>query len=66
MDKPFHYSELFYNAVIDYLQGRWDRSLNEHERNILIEGYRFGRLVEMKNEIKIVDNMWIKENENVR
>lgn len=52
--EPFEYSIVFYNEVIDYLEQKWNRKLNDHERHILIEGYRFGRLVEMENEIKIL------------
>lgn len=54
MNKPFNYSEIFYNEVIYYLETKWNRRLNEHERNVLIEGYCFGRLIESENEIKIL------------
>lgn len=52
--EPFEYSIVFYNEVIDYLEQKWNRKLDEHERHVLIEGYKFGRLVEMENEIKIL------------
>jgi hypothetical protein len=55
MRQPFEYSPLLYNEVIDYLETKWQRKLTDHERHILIEGYRFGRLVESENEIKILD-----------
>jgi len=51
---PFHYSEIFYNEAILYLETKWNRQLSDHERHVLIEGYRFGRMIESKNEIKIL------------
>jgi hypothetical protein len=54
MKEPFVYPQIFYNEVIDYLETRWQRRLTEHEKNIAIECYRFGRLVEAENEIKIL------------
>jgi hypothetical protein len=50
MQQPFEYQQLFYNEVIAYLEQKWNRKLEEHERNILIEGYRFGRLIESEQE----------------
>jgi hypothetical protein len=52
--EPFIYDQIFYNEVISYLENKWNRKLDDHERHVLIEGYRFGRLVEMENEIKIL------------
>ncbi|MEH7109059.1 MULTISPECIES: hypothetical protein [Bacillaceae] len=54
MKEPFEYPNIFYNEVIMYLETKWDRRLTDHERNVLIEGYRFGRMVEAENEIKIL------------
>lgn len=54
MNEPFEYSQIFYNEVIMYLEGKWNRRLSDHERSVLIEGYRFGRMVEAENEIKIL------------
>lgn len=51
---PFEYPTMFYNEVIMYLEQKWNRQLSDHERHVLIEGYRFGRLVESENEIKIL------------
>jgi hypothetical protein len=53
-NEPFQYDQIFYNEVINYLEQKWNRKLDNHERHVLIEGYRFGRLVEMENEIKIL------------
>jgi hypothetical protein len=54
MRQPFEYSPLFYNEVIDYLETKWQRKLTDHEINVLIEGYRFGRMIESENEIRIL------------
>lgn len=53
--EPFEYNYLFYNEVIDYLEKKWNRRLDDHEKHVLIEGYRFGRLTEMENEIRILE-----------
>lgn len=55
MSNPFEYSQIFYNEVIYYLESKWQRRLTDHERHVLIEGYRFGRLTEAENEIKILE-----------
>jgi hypothetical protein len=54
LSQPFEYSQIFYNDVIYYLEQKWERRLTDHEKSVLIEGYRFGRLVESENEIKIL------------
>lgn len=55
MSQPFNYEQIFYNDVIYYLETKWQRKITEHEKSVLIEGYRFGRLTEMENEIKILE-----------
>jgi hypothetical protein len=55
MGQPFEYSQIFYNDVIYYLESKWQRKLTDHEKHVLIEGYRFGRLAEAENEIKIME-----------
>lgn len=55
MNEPFEYPEIFYNEAIMYLETKWHRKLNDHERHVLIEGYRLGRVIEAENEIKILD-----------
>lgn len=57
MRDTFHYEKIFYNEAIDYLEVKWGRALTDHEKHIVIESYRFGRLVESDNEIKI---LWAK------
>lgn len=51
----FNYDTILYNEVIYYLEQQWNRKLNDHERHVLIEGYKFGRLVESENELKILE-----------
>lgn len=53
MKQPFDYNSILYNEAIFYLEQKWQRSLNEHEKQILIEGYKFGRLVETENHCQI-------------
>jgi hypothetical protein len=55
MRQPFEYESPFYHEVIYYLETKWQRKLTEHERAVLVEGYRFGRLVESENEIRILE-----------
>ncbi|MBO0962919.1 hypothetical protein J1P26_24925 [Neobacillus sp. MM2021_6] len=54
MTTPFDYPEIFYNEAILYLETKWERRLSDHERHVLIEGYRFGRMVEADAEINIL------------
>lgn len=51
----FDYSQIFYNDVIYWMEQQWGRKLTDHEKHVLIEGYRYGRMVESENEIKILD-----------
>jgi hypothetical protein len=53
MNQPFDYPEIFYNEVILFLEMKWDRRISDHERHVLIEGYRFGRMVEAETENEI-------------
>ncbi|TCN27212.1 hypothetical protein [Mesobacillus foraminis] len=51
MKQTFEYSQIHYNEAIYHLEQKWGRRLNEHERHVLIEGYKFGRLVESENHL---------------
>lgn len=51
---PFEYDRIFYNEIILEMETQWNRKLDDHEKNLLIQGYRFGRLAESENEIKIL------------
>ncbi|MBS4214419.1 MULTISPECIES: hypothetical protein [Neobacillus] len=54
MNEPCEYPYILYNEVIMYLETKWCRSLDAHEKHLLIEGYKYGRMVEAENEIKIL------------
>lgn len=51
---PFDYDPICYNEAIDRLESDWQRRLTDHEKHVLIQGYKIGRTVEM------LDN-WTKE-----
>jgi hypothetical protein len=55
MNEPFEYSQILYNEVIMYLETKWNRKLNDHERHVLIEGYRFGRMVSMEGGLNVIN-----------
>jgi hypothetical protein len=48
------YSQIHYNEVILWLEQQWNRKLSEHEKNVLIQGYRFGRLKEKEYNKQII------------
>lgn len=47
--EPFEYNDIFYQEVIYWLEQKWGRVLDSHERNILLHGYKYGRRVEMES-----------------
>jgi hypothetical protein len=59
MKDTFKYDQIFYNELIYQLEQKWNRKLDDHERHLLIEGYRYGRLVEAENEIKLFEDLGI-------
>jgi len=50
-----YYEQILFNEVIYFLETKWKRKLTDHEKHVLIEGYKFGRKVEAENEIRIID-----------
>jgi hypothetical protein len=48
--EPLHYDQILYNETIHELEKDWNRKLTPHEINVLIYGYRFGRLIESEQE----------------
>lgn len=48
------YEGILFNEVIYHLEQEWQRKLTEHEKHVLIEGYKFGRKVEAECELKIL------------
>jgi hypothetical protein len=53
--EPLEFNPILYTEPIYWLEQKWQRKLTDHEKHVLIEGYRFGRLTEMENEIKILE-----------
>ena len=51
---PLEYSPIQYNEAIEYLERTWNRPLSDHEKNVLIQGYKIGRTIEMLDQ-------WTKE-----
>jgi hypothetical protein len=49
------YEQILFNEVIYFLETKWKRKLTDHEKHILIEGYKFGRKTEAECELKILD-----------
>lgn len=43
-----NYDQISYNEVVFHLEQEWQRKLTEHEIHVLLNGYRFGRYIEMK------------------
>jgi hypothetical protein len=54
MRQPLDYPEIMYNDAIYKLEQEWQRKLTDHEKHVLIQGYKIGRIVEAENEIKII------------
>jgi hypothetical protein len=54
-DTLMYYEQILFNEVIYHLEQKWQRKLNDHEKNVLIEGYKFGRKVEAECELKILE-----------
>jgi hypothetical protein len=52
--QPFDYPEIMYNDAIYKLEQDWKRKLTDHEKHVLIQGYKIGRTIEAENEIKIL------------
>ena len=42
MGQALDYSEIMYNDAIYKLEQEWQRKLTDHERHVLIEGYKIG------------------------
>jgi hypothetical protein len=49
------YEQILLNEVIYFLEQKWERKLNDHEKHVLLEGYKFGRKVEAENELKLLE-----------
>lgn len=49
----FEYDKISENEVIFHLEQEWKRKLTEHEINVLLKGYRFGRYIEMMEHVDL-------------
>jgi hypothetical protein len=49
------YEQILLNEVIYFLEQKWNRKLDDHEKHVLLEGYKFGRKVEAENELKLLE-----------
>lgn len=42
---PFEYDQIMYNVAIEYQERDWGRKMSDHEKNVLIQGFRIGMTV---------------------
>lgn len=52
---PLQFDQILYNEPIYWLEQQWQRKLTEHERNIVIQIYRWTRTNIEAEEIKILE-----------
>lgn len=57
MKEPLTFDQILYNEPIHWLEQRWGRRLNEHERNLAILLYRYIRTNLEVEELKILDTL---------
>jgi hypothetical protein len=55
--EPLEFNQISYNEPIYWLEQRWGRQLEEHERNLAILIYRWTRTTQEAEEIKILEAM---------
>jgi hypothetical protein len=53
--EPLKFDAISYNEPVYWLEQRWGRQLNEHERNLAILIYRWTRTTQEVEEIKILE-----------
>jgi hypothetical protein len=53
--EPLKFDSISYNEPVYWLEQRWGRQLNEHERNLAILIYRWTRTSQEAEEIKILE-----------
>jgi len=53
--KILTYPEMFHNAVRFYLEEKWDRKLDDHEKHLIAEVHDYVRTAMEVEEIKIVE-----------
>jgi hypothetical protein len=64
MREPLEYDQILYNEPIYWLEQKWQRRLDEHEKNIAIEIFRWTMTNKEVEELRILDTEWIKGGEH--
>lgn len=59
---PLHFNPILYNEPISALETAWNRRLTEHEKNIVVQVYRWTRTNIEAEELKILEVYDIGEN----
>jgi hypothetical protein len=55
MNQVLDFNPILYNEAILYLETAWNRKLNDHEKHIAIEIYKWARTNIEAEEIKILE-----------
>jgi hypothetical protein len=55
MNQPLKFDQILYNEPIYWLEKAWNRPLNDHERNLAIQIYRWTRTNIEAEELKILE-----------
>lgn len=53
--EPLEFNPICYNEPIYWLEQRWGRQLNDHEKHLVILIYRYTRTTQEAEEIKILE-----------
>lgn len=62
--EPLKYDQILLNEPILWLEKRWGRKLNNHERNIVGLVYSWTRTTQEAEEIKILEHSVVGYGEN--
>lgn len=66
MGQPLEFNQIFYNEVIYSIEQDWKRRLNEHERNLAILAYRYGRTARVAKGLQLEAENLALAQENAR
>jgi hypothetical protein len=53
--EPLEFDQILYNEPIYWLEQKWQRKLNDHEKHLAILIYRWTRTTQEAEEIKILE-----------
>jgi uncharacterized protein YeeX (DUF496 family) len=53
--EPLKFNPMFHQVVVYYLEEKWQRRLNDHEKHLVAEVHDYVRTSMEVEEIKIVD-----------